>query len=314
MSTKTTKKTPTLSVITPIYNEADGLGLFFEKVTPILEEITEDWEIICVDDGSKDRSYEILQEHRKKDKRIKILKLSRNFGKEAALSAGIDHANGDAVIPIDSDMQDPPEVILQLVEKWREGFRVVLATRKKRTTDSLLKRFTAWLFYKTIIRMSRTDIPENTGDFRLMDRQVVEVIKRLPERTRFMKGLFAWVGFRTCQVFYERQPRAKGKAKQSYLKLFRLAVDGIFSFSTIPLRIWAYIGMIISSISLVYALYLVIRTIIFGIDVPGYASIMTAVLFMGGVQLLSLGIIGEYIGRVYREVKHRPLYVVEEEN
>lgn len=295
-----------------MYNESAGLELFFGKVLPILERITEAWEIVCVNDGSADDTLHKLKVYAAREPRVRIISLSRNFGKEAALTAGLDHALGQAVIPIDADLQDPPEVIPELVAKWREGYKVVLATRRTRAGDSWMKKRTALAFYRFINHVSATAIPENTGDFRLMDRSVVEVVKRLPERTRFMKGLFAWVGFSTAQIYFDREARAAGQAKQNYVRLFRLAKDGIFSFTTLPLRLTTYLGGMISLAAFFYAAFLIIRTVFFGVDVPGYASIMVVLLLLGGIQLLSIGIIGEYVGRVYREVKHRPLYVVEE--
>ena len=216
------------------------------------------------------------------------------------------------MIPIDADLQDPPELIEQLVAKWREGYDVVYATRRSRSGETWFKRLTANGFYNTIGRMSQVSIPPNTGDFRLMDRRVVDSLKQLPERTRFMKGLFAWVGYKQTSILFDREPRLKGTTKWNYWKLWNFAIDGITSFSFLPLKVWGYVGLIISSISLLYAAYLVIRTLIYGIDFPGYASLMVAVLFLGGIQLLTLGIIGEYLGRVYEEVKRRPLYLVRE--
>lgn len=303
---------PLLSVVVPMYNEEAGIEPFFKEIVPALDDITTNWEIVCVNDGSKDKTLELLEKHHKKENRIKVIDLSRNFGKEAALTAGLEEATGEAVVPIDADLQDPPSLISEMVKKWREGYQVVLATRKKRSGDSLLKRATAKFFYKLIGMSSNVDIPANTGDFRLMDRQVVEAVKTLPEKTRFMKGLFAWVGFSTTTIYYDRPKRHSGSSAWSYRKLWRLALDGIFSFTTFPLHIWTYVGVVISSIAFVYVAFLVIRTLVFGVDVPGYASIMASVLFMGGIQLISLGIIGEYITRIYRETKQRPLYIVRE--
>ncbi len=305
---------PMLSLVVPIYNESEGLNLFFDRVLPVLKAVTEDWEILCIDDGSRDDSLAQLKRLHAEDGRIRYLSFSRNFGKEAALSAGLVHASGQAVIPIDCDLQDPPELIPAMVAKWREGYKVVLATRASRGDDSFAKRTTAHMFYHIIGALTHFPFPKDTGDYRLMDRDVVEVLKRLPERTRFMKGLFAWVGFSTAQVFFERAPRAAGPAKQNYRALWRLAKDGIFSFTTLPLRISTYLGAVISLVSFSYAGYLLARTIVHGADVPGYASIMAAVLCMGGVQLLTVGILGEYIGRIYRESKQRPLFIVEEKS
>lgn len=303
---------PLLSIIVPMYNESEGIALFFDRILPIMNAITSNWEILCINDGSKDDTLALIKARNAADSRIRYLSFSRNFGKEAALSAGIDHARGQAVIPVDADLQDPPEVIPELVAKWREGFKVVLATRRTRAEDSFGKRLTAAAFYRIIAWLTRFPFPKDTGDFRLMDAQVVEVIRLLPERTRFMKGLFAWVGFTTTQVYFDRAARAAGSAKINYFALWRLAKDGIFSFTTMPLRISTYLGVTISALSFSYAAFLAIRTLIVGKDVPGYASIMVTVLCMGGVQLISVGILGEYVGRIYREAKQRPLYIVEE--
>lgn len=302
---------PLLSVVVPMFNESDSVAHFMEAIKPVLEEMTQDWEMICVDDGSYDDTAATIEACHRADHRIKLVRLSRNFGKEAALTAGLFHANGQAIIPMDADLQDPPELIPEMVEKWREGYKVVLATRRFRKGDSWMKRQTALMFYRIIRRLSHTKIPKNTGDFRLMDRDVVEAIKHMPERTRFMKGILSWVGFPTARVYYDRPDRVVGNSKFNFFKLWRLALDGVFSFSTFPLQIWTYIGATISSLSFIYALYLIVRTLLHGVDVPGYASIMVAVLFMGGIQLVSLGVLGEYIGRIYRESKRRPVYLVD---
>jgi glycosyltransferase involved in cell wall biosynthesis len=236
--------------------------------------------------------------------------LSRNFGKEAALTAGIDAARGDAVIPIDADLQDSPELIVRLVEEWKRGFEVVLAKRADRRADSFAKRLTALLFYKVHNSISEPVIPENVGDFRLMDRKVVDAIKQLPERRRFMKGIFAWVGFRSTTIEYVRDPRIAGASRFSAWKLWNLALEGITSFSTAPLRIWTYLGLAVASLAFVYAGFIVMRTVIHGIDVPGYASLLAITLFLGGIQLIGLGVLGEYLGRVYSEAKQRPIYIV----
>ena len=247
---------------------------------------------------------------RQRNDRIKIVALSRNFGKELALTAGIDYARGAAVVPIDADLQDPPELIEALVAKWKEGYDVVYAKRRSRQGETWLKRATANSFYRVMERMSKVPIPRDTGDFRLLDRRVVDVLKQLPERTRFMKGLFAWVGYRQAEVLYDREPRHSGETKWNYWRLWNFAIDGIVSFSIAPLRIWSYIGITFAGISFLYGTFLLLRTLISGNDVPGYASLMVAVLFLGGVQMMSLGVLGEYLGRVYEEVKGRPLYLV----
>ncbi|MEA5504379.1 glycosyltransferase family 2 protein [Halotia wernerae UHCC 0503] len=301
-----------LSVVIPMYNEEPNINYLFERLVTILNSLNMSYEIICVNDGSRDNTLEYLIEHHRRNAAIKVVNLSRNFGKEIALTAGIDYATGDAVVPIDADLQDPPELIKELVAKWREGYDVVYATRRLRRGESWLKRFTANAFYKTMTHMSHVPIPPNTGDFRLLDRCVVEALKQLPERNRFMKGLFAWVGFKQTSIVYDRPQRYKGVTKWNYWRLWNFAIDGITSFSLLPLKVWSYAGFALSLISFLYASFLVIRTLFLGIDVPGYTSLMVAVLFLGGVQLLSLGIIGEYLGRVYDEVKERPLYLVRE--
>ena len=301
-----------LSVVIPIYNEGSSLEKLFERLLKVLEGLALNYEVLCVNDGSRDDTLTELVRYHQQNPCIKIINLSRNFGKEIALSAGIDFTEGQAVIPIDADLQDPPELIPLLMQKWREGFDVVHATRRTRQGETWVKRITAEAFYHTISTMTPIQIPANTGDFRLMDRRVVEAVKKLPERTRFMKGLFAWVGYRQTSVFFDREPRFMGQSKWNYWKLWNFALDGIISFSLVPLKVWSYLGLLISLLSLFYASYLVLRTIIWGIDVPGYASLMVAILFLGGVQLISLGVIGEYLGRVYEEVKARPLYLVRE--
>ncbi|NEP16720.1 MAG: glycosyltransferase family 2 protein [Leptolyngbya sp. SIO4C1] len=301
-----------LSVVVPLYCEASNIDYLFERLETVIEALQLPYEIICVDDGSHDDTLARLIEHHRRNPQIKVVALSRNYGKELALTAGLDYAQGAAVVPIDADLQDPPELISELLAKWREGYDVVYARRRTRQGESWLKRFTANAFYRTIGRMSRVPIPQDTGDFRLLDRRVADALKRLPERTRFMKGLFAWVGYQQTFVDYDRAPRHSGQTKWNYWRLWNFAVDGITSFSMVPLKVWSYLGLAISGIAFVYATFLILRTLVLGIDVPGYASLMVAVLFLGGVQLVSLGIIGEYLGRVYEEVKGRPLYLVRE--
>ncbi len=299
-----------LSIVIPIYNEQDNLNTLFERLTTVLEPLPLTYELVCVNDGSKDQSLTALIAHHQRNPAIKVVNLSRNFGKEIALSAGIDYATGAAVIPLDADLQDPPELIGILVEKWREGYDVVYATRRSRQGETWLKKFTANAFYQTIDSMSPVYIPPNTGDFRLLDRRVVEALKQMPERNRFMKGMFAWVGFRQIAIPFDRDPRLMGQTTWNYWKLWNFALDGITSFSTLPLKIWTYLGLLISLLALIYAGFLILRTLIFGIDLPGYASLMVTTLFFGGIQLITLGVIGEYLGRVYEEVKARPLYFV----
>jgi glycosyltransferase involved in cell wall biosynthesis len=295
-----------------MYCEKDSLGLFFARLIPVLQSLEEPFEIVCVDDGSEDETLALLREFQRSEPRLRIFELSRNFGKEAALTCGIDYARGDAVIPIDADLQDPPELIPDLVSAWRKGFEVVLAQRTNRDADSLSKRKTAEWFYRFNNAISDTPIPSNVGDFRLMDRKVVEALKRLPERHRFMKGLFAWVGFKQAIIPYTREQRVAGTGKFRWWRLWNFALEGIFSFSTAPLRIWVYVGFLIAASAFFYATFIIGRTLLLGIDIPGYASLITAVLFLGGIQLVGMGVLGEYIGRIYGEVKGRPIYLIRE--
>jgi len=299
-----------ISIIVPVHNEIAGIEEFFTQLLPVLERLGTTWEIICVNDGSTDATLDRLIEFHHRAPAIKVISLSRNFGKDVALSAGFDFARGAAVIPIDADLQDPPELIIPMVAKWREGFDIVFATRKQRAGDSWLKRTTARYFYEIFDRITDIPVPHDTGDFRLIDRRVVDVLVRLPERTRFMKGLFAWVGFKQASITFDRQPRHAGDTKWSYWRLWNFALDAITSFSSMPLKIWSYIGVACSLFAFLFALFLIGLKIIRGVDLPGYPSLMVAVLFFGGVQLISLGIIGEYLARMYSEVKGRPLYLV----
>jgi glycosyltransferase involved in cell wall biosynthesis len=307
-----TPSNPNLSIVCPMYCEEDSLGPFFARLLPALQKLEDTFEIVCVDDGSKDATLARLIDYQNEIPQLRVLELSRNFGKEAALTCGIDHARGQAVIPIDADLQDPPELITELVQAWRKGFEVVLAQRVNREADTLPKRKTAQWFYQLNNAISDNPIPANVGDFRLMDRKVVDALKRLPERQRFMKGLFAWVGFKQAIIPYTREPRAAGTGKFRWWQLWNFALDGIFSFSTTPLRIWIYLGMLIASSAFIYASFIVGRTIWLGRDIPGYASLITAVLFLGGIHLVGLGVLGEYIGRIYGEVKGRPIYIIRE--
>nr|WP_295739912.1 glycosyltransferase family 2 protein [uncultured Acidocella sp.] len=302
---------PLISLVVPCYNESEAIAPFAATIIPLLEAIPEtQWEIICVDDGSKDDTLAQLIALSQRDPRFKLLELSRNFGKEAAMTAGLDAARGDAVIPFDADMQDPPELIPEMLAAWREGAEMVLARRVDRSTDSAMKRQTALAFYKLHNALSHTKIPENVGDFRLMDRVVVEALKTLPERQRFMKGLFAWVGFRTVTIDYVRRPRSAGQSKFSGFKLWNFALEGFTSFSTAPLKIWTYLGIAGALLALLYGVLILLRTLLLGNPVPGYASLFVAVTFFGSVQLISIGLLGEYIGRIYMEAKQRPTYIV----
>lgn len=309
-ATKMTDKSTTISVVVPMYNEELVCDEFFKTIVPVLENLEGNYEIICINDGSDDGTADILRAAHEKNERIKIISLTRNFGKELALTAGIDFASGDAVIPIDADLQDPPDLIPDMIAKWKEGYDVVLPKRKDRASDTIGKKVTALLFYKLITRIGEVPIPSNVGDFRLMDRRVVQALKTLPERTRFMKGLFAWLGFRQVTILYSRQPRAAGETKWHYWKLWNFALEGIFSFSTVPLKIWTYFGTIVAFSSLVYMSFIIVRTLVLGIEVPGYASLTVFILFFSGINMIGLGILGEYVGRMFIEVKQRPLYLI----
>ena len=300
-----------VSIFTPFYNEGDGVTQFYNAFIKLMSTLPNyDFEIICVDDGSEDGTLNSLVAIADMDNRFIILELSRNFGKEAAMTAGIDAANGDCVIPIDADLQDPPELISSMLKEWQEGAEVVLARRIDRSTDTYSKRKTAAMFYRFHNLLSSLQIPENVGDFRLMDRIAVDALKQLPERQRFMKGLFAWVGFHTVTVDYIRQSRSTDTTKFSGWKLWNFAIEGITSFSLVPLKIWTYIGGLCAIFAFFYAAFIIIRTMIYGIDMPGYASLLVVMLFFGSLQLISIGVIGEYIGRIYFETKKRPLYLI----
>lgn len=302
---------PLVSIVTPFYNEGEGVKHFYQVMAQTMEKLPDfDFEIVCVDDGSRDNTLEQLIAISQIDPRVTVLEFSRNFGKEPAMTAGIDATSGDCVIPIDADLQDPPALIAEMLQKWQEGAEVVLAKRVDRSSDSYAKRTTALMFYRLHNTLSNLQIPENVGDYRLMDRVVVDALKQLPERQRFMKGLFAWVGFKTATVEYVRDARLVGETKFSGWKLWNFAIEGITSFSLVPLKVWTYIGGIGALFAFLYASFIVIRTLIFGIDLPGYASLLVVTLFFASLQLISLGVIGEYIGRIYFESKQRPLYLI----
>ena len=305
------KKEVFISVVTPVFNEQDGVEIFYQTIKETLDLVADKWEVICVDDGSQDNTLDNLTGVYLQDKRVKVVVLSRNFGKEIALTAGLDVANGDVIVPIDFDLQDPPELIPKMLALWAEDYDVVYATRVKREGESWFKKVTASIFYKLISKMSNVDIPTDTGDFRLIDRKVLDSLKELKETHRFMKGLFAWVGYSQISLPYVRKPRAVGDTKWGYWKLWNFAIEGITGFSITPLQLATYLGFMISLSSFLYALFTVSKTLILGVDVPGYASLLIAILFLGGVQLVFLGIMGEYIGRIYNEVKRRPLYIVD---
>ncbi|WDH34250.1 glycosyltransferase family 2 protein [Pseudomonas chlororaphis] len=301
-----------ISLIVPVFNEEQAIGLFYQAVRRELRFEQGEVEIVFINDGSSDCTAEEVKALAQMDEQVLLINFSRNFGKEPALFAGLEHASGDAVIPMDVDLQDPISVIPRLIEEWQKGADVVLAKRRRRTADSFLRRSSAALFYHLLNRIAYTRIEENVGDFRLMDRKVVDVIRTLPEHQLFMKGVLSWAGFTTVVVEYERAERVAGKSKFNGWKLWNLALEGITSFSTVPLRLWTYIGGGISIFAVLYAVYMVLDKIFFGNSVPGYPSLMTAILFLGGVQLIGIGILGEYVGRIYIEAKHRPRYVIKD--
>lgn len=303
---------PLLSIVVPMYNEGANVAVFYQRITQLLDRQGFPFEVVCVNDGSQDDTLSrIIQLHRQ-DPRVKVIDLSRNFGKEVALTAGLDHARGEAIIPIDADLQDPPELISELITKWQEGYDMVYATRLTRAGESWAKKLTALAFYRVISRLSPLSIPPDTGDFRLMSRQVVDALKELREQHRFMKGLFSWVGFRQTSIYYHRDARHGGKSSFNYWKLWNFAIEGITSFSIAPLQVATYVGFLIALSAIVYALYMLLNTLLFGNMVPGYPSLMVMTSFLGGAQLMTLGIIGEYVGRIYNESKRRPLYFIRE--
>jgi glycosyltransferase involved in cell wall biosynthesis len=301
---------PTISVVVPAYNEAGGLDIFHRRLLRALAGL-ESWEVVYVNDGSTDDTLSVMEALHRTDDRVGLVSLSRNFGKEIAVTAGLDHAAGDAVVVIDADLQDPPEVIPDLITNWRDGFDMVYAKRRSRAGDGWVKQATAWTFYRLMQHMGDLSLPEDTGDFRLMSRRAVDAVRQMREQHRFMKGLFAWVGYPTTYVLYDREPRYSGVTKWSYWKLWNLAWEGITSFTVMPLKFATYTGLAVALLSVVYAAQVIVKTMIIGNPVAGYPSLMTVVLFLGGVQLMFLGVIGEYLGRVFNETKQRPLYIVE---
>lgn len=301
---------PTISVVVPAYNEAASLDSFHRRLVDALAAL-ESWEVVYVNDGSTDDTLAVIEAVHRTDDRVAVVSLSRNFGKETAITAGLDHTAGDAVVIIDADLQDPPELIPELVTNWRAGFDMVYARRRSRAGESWLKRGTARGFYRLMQRMGDLKLPEDTGDFRLMSRRVVDAVRQLREQHRFMKGLFAWVGYPTTYVLYDREARCNGVSKWSYWKLWNLALEGITSFTVMPLKLATYVGLGVALLSAIYAVQVIVKTLIIGNPVAGYPSLMTVVLFLGGVQLMFLGVIGEYLGRVFNETKQRPLYLVE---
>ena len=309
------EKKKLVTILVPAYNEQEVLHLLYDRLEKLMNENTNyDFEVLLVNDGSKDKTFEIMQELREKDKRFCYLNLSRNFGKETAMIAGLDYCKGDAVVIIDADLQDPPELIPEMIKYWEEGYDDVYAKRKSGEGETWLKKFTSKMYYRVLQGFTRIEIQKDTGDFRLLDRRCVEALKSMRENQRYTKGLFSIIGYNKKEILYDRDPRAAGQTKWNYGKLIDLSIDGITSFTTSPLRWAALIGCGVSVIGFVYMLYIIIKTIVTGIDVPGYASLMVVILFLGGIQLIFLGIIGEYLGRTFNESKHRPLYFIERYN
>ena len=301
---------PDLSIVLPFHNEATGVHELFRRLYPVLGRLDLSYEIICIDDGSTDLTYDTLVHERSMDQRIKLVRMARNFGKEAALTCGLHKASGRAAITMDSDLQHPPEVIADLVQKWRSGFDMIYAVRRDRSTDSKMRRFFSRAFYSIFQKIAEIELPEGAGDFTLLDRKVIDAVNALPERNRFMKGLVSWVGFRRDVVPFDVAPRTGGASSWNFFRLMRFAIDGLTGFSTFPLRIWIWGGAIISLFAIAYGIYLTLDTIIEGVDVPGYTSLMVGILLLGGLQLLSLGMIGEYLSRIFTEVKGRPIYFI----
>ncbi len=300
-----------LSVVVPAYNEAEVLAAFHPRLRAAMDALLEPWEAIYVNDGSTDATLALLCALRQADPRVGVVNLSRNFGKEAAVTAGLEHATGAAVVLIDADLQDPPELIPAMVAAWRRGADVVYAQRRQRAGESWLKRRTASAFYRLMRHVGRVELPPDVGDFRLMSRRVVLAVLQLREHHRFMKGLFAWVGFPSEAVLYDRDPRAAGASKWNYWRLWNFALDGLTSYTVTPLKVATYLGLAAAAIALAYGAFILVRTLIEGNPVPGYPSLLVIILFMGGAQLVTLGIIGEYLGRIFNETKGRPLYLVE---
>ena len=302
---------PVLSIVAPAYNEERNLPAFIAAIVPVLESIGETFEIVFVNDGSRDGTLGMLAAAASQDPRIKVVGLARNFGKDIALSAGLAHASGQAVIPIDCDLQHPVELIPQFVAKWREGYDMVLGVRSKRDEEGFLRRSASRSYYKVMGWMTSVTIPPNAGDFRLIDRKIVDVINQMPERHRFMKGIFAWPGFKVASVEFQANVRANNtQSTWSFFKLWRFALDGLFSFTTAPLKLWTYVGILSAGGAFIYLMITLIQKLFFGIDAPGYASLLIVLLFFNGLLMISNGIQGEYIARIFEEVKGRPLYVV----
>lgn len=305
-------KTPVFSVVVPIFNEIESLGELYKRITAVMDSCGESWELVLVDDGSTDGSADLIREMSEADKRIRPVIFARNFGQQAAVKAGLDYTRGQAVIVIDADLQDPPEVILELIEKWREGYEVIYAQRLEREGESFMKKFTARMFYRVINRLTDINLPLDTGFFRLLDRKVVEILNQMPEHHRFFRALSVWVGFKQTAVPYRRRARFAGETKYPFRKMFKLATTAITGFSFFPLQVATYMGFVSSGIAIIAIPVVIVMRLMGSQEFIGQASTLIAVLFLGGVQLIFLGIIGEYIGRMYDEVRGRPLYIVRE--
>jgi polyisoprenyl-phosphate glycosyltransferase len=301
-----------LTVVVPAYNESEGLRDFHARLAKVLDGLNVEAEVLYVDDGSRDDTYSIMCALREQDPRVSTLKLARNFGKELALTAGLDHVNADAAIVIDADLQDPPELVPTFVQRWREGYDVVYGTRASRAGETPFKKATASAFYRVMEKLSQTPIPRDTGDFRLLSRRALDALKQVRERQRFMKGLFTWIGYKQVSVVYHRDPRHAGETKWNYWRLWNFAIDGITSFSGAPLKLATYVGLVTAVVAFVFGIWVLGKALVFGDPVRGYPSLMVVVLLLGGVQLVALGVIGEYLGRLYVESKQRPLYLVDE--
>lgn len=303
----------TITLLIPAYNEQEVLQPLLERLGKLAQDNKDyNFEFLFINDGSRDNTLEIIKQHAEKDVRISYINLSRNFGKEIAMIAGLDNVKGDAVVIIDADLQDPPELIPKMIKLWEQGYDDVYARRKSRAGETWFKKVTSELFYKLLQKSTNIPIQQDTGDFRLLDKRCVEALVQFRESQRYTKGMFSWIGYKKKEIEYDRDPRAAGETKWNYIKLVNLAIDGITSFTTAPLRISSVLGILVSLAAFIYIIYLVIRTIFFGTDLAGYPSMMAVILFLGGVQLLSLGVIGEYIGRIFNESKQRPLYFIEE--
>lgn len=305
-----TPDTIDLSLVVPVYNEEASIDAFLTATLAVLDSLHVRYEIVFVNDGSRDRSAEVLASHCDRNPNLRLVNFARNFGKETALSAGLAYASGKAVIPIDCDLQHPPALIAEMYERWKAGSDMVVAVRRSRDEEGFVRRTLSQGFYRLISSLTSVEVPRNAGDFRLLDRRIVDVLNSMPERNRFMKGMYGWPGFRRTDIYFDAAPRVAGTSAWSYWRLWNLALDGIFSFSSAPLRVWTYLGLLVAASSFVYLVWTIVKTLLLGIDVPGYASLLSLLLLFNGLSLVSNGVQGEYIARIFDEVKRRPLYVV----